>query len=216
MENQKSIISELLERYPSLKVCAESLQCLIDTTVSCYRQGGTFFVAGNGGSGADADHICGELLKGFRSRRALAAGEQERFQQLFGDDGSALAARLQGGLPAVSLLSHPGLITAYINDVEPLNIFAQQLWAQARKNDVFLAISTGGGSEDLRRALMAARVKGVKSFLLTGNRHGICEKYADVTIGVPESETYKIQELHLPVYHAFCAAVESNFWELTC
>ena len=97
--------------------------------------------------------------------------------QLFGEatrGGADLAARLQGGLPAVSLLSHPGLITAYINDVEPLNIFAQQLWAQARKNDVFLAISTGGGSENLRRALMAAKVKGVKSFLLTGNRHGIC------------------------------------------
>ena len=216
MENQLSIMEGLLKRYPALETCAGSLQCLIDTTVSCYRQGGTFFVAGNGGSGADADHICGELLKGFRSRRALKSEETECFKTLFGDEGSDLAAHLQGGLRAVSLLSHPGLITAYINDVEPLNIFAQQLWAQARKNDVFLAISTGGGSENLRRALMAARVKGVKSFLLTGNRHGICEKYADVTIGVPESETYKIQELHLPVYHAFCAAVESNFWELSC
>ena len=216
MKNQQSIMDDLLKRYPVLESCAGSLQCLIDTVVSCYRQGGTFFVAGNGGSGADADHICGELLKGFRSRRALSSGETESFKSFFGDEGADLAARLQGGLPAVSLLSHPGLITAYINDVEPLNIFAQQLWAQARKNDVFLAISTGGGSENLRRALMAAKVKGVKSFLLTGNRHGICEKYADVTIGVPESETYKIQELHLPVYHAFCAAVESNFWELSC
>ena len=216
MENQQTIMATLLQRYPVLEVCRESLESLIDTTVSSYRQGGTFFVAGNGGSGSDADHICGELLKGFRSRRPLKEEEKKRFQELFGEEGDALSSALQGGLPAVSLLSHPGFNTAYINDVEPLNIFAQQLWAQARKNDVFLAISTGGNSENLRRALMAARVLGVKSFLLTGNRHGICEKYADVTIGVPEAETYKIQELHLPVYHAFCAAVESNFWELSC
>ena len=197
-------------------MCAERLQCLIDTTVSCYRQGGTFFVAGNGGSGADADHICGELLKGFRSRRELTADEKAAFSALFGTEGEKIANELQGGLPAVSLLSHPGLNTAWINDAEPLDHFAQQLWAQGRKGDVFLAISTGGGSENLRRALMTAKVKGIKSFLLTGNRHGICEKYADVSICVPEKETYKIQELHLPVYHAFCAAVESNFWELTC
>lgn len=216
MENQQTVIRTLLERYPVLEVCSASLESLIDTTVASYRQGGTFFVAGNGGSGADADHICGELLKGFRSRRALSDAETTHFQHLFGEEGIDLAKTLQGGLPAVSLLSHPGFNTAYINDVEPLNIFAQQLWAQAKAGDVFLAISTGGGSENLRRALMAAKVKGVKSFLLTGNRHGICEKYADVTIAVPEAETYKIQELHLPVYHAFCAAVEANFWELSC
>ena len=216
MEDQQTIIATLLQRYPVLEVCKAPLESLINTTVASYRQGGTFFVAGNGGSGADADHICGELLKGFRSRRELEKEELNAFKELFGEEGSTLGSALQGGLPAVSLLSHPGFNTAYINDVEPLNIFAQQLWAQARPNDVFLAISTGGGSENLRRALMAAKVRGVKSFLLTGNRHGICEKYADVTIGVPEAETYKIQELHLPIYHAFCAAVESNFWELSC
>ena len=216
MEDQHTITATLLQRYPALEVCKAPLESLINTTVDSYRQGGTFFVAGNGGSGADAEHICGELLKGFRSRRELAEGELSLFREFFGEEGDSLGRALQGGLPAVSLLSHPGFNTAYINDVDPLNIFAQQLWAQARKNDVFLAISTGGNSENLRRALMVARIKGVKSFLLTGNRHGICEKYADITIGVPEAETYKIQELHLPIYHAFCAAVESNFWELSC
>lgn len=216
MENQQTILKSLLQRFPALEVCMDPLADLIGSTVSSYRQGGKFIVAGNGGSAADADHICGELLKGFRSKRFLTDDEKSRFAGLFGEDGAAVANGLQGGLPALSLISHPGFTTAFINDCDPLNIFAQQLWAQGAKKDIFLAISTGGGSEPLRRALMTAKVKGIKSFLLTGNRHGICEKYADVTIAVPESETYKIQELHLPVYHAFCAAVESEFWELSC
>ena len=216
MEDQRTILEDLKRRYPVLEACIPALEELVCTVTVSYRQGGTFFVAGNGGSGADADHICGELLKGFRSRRELAADEKAAFSALFGAEGERIANELQGGLPAVSLLSHPGLNTAWLNDAEPLDHFAQQLWAQGRKGDVFLAISTGGGSENLRRALMTAKVKGIRTFLLTGNRHGICEKYADVSICVPEKETYKIQELHLPVYHAFCAAVESNFWELTC
>lgn len=216
MENQRSVLQGLIDRFPQLEVCIHSLTDMVDSTVLSYRQGGKFIVAGNGGSAADADHICGELLKGFRSKRTLSEAEQLAFKEAFGEDGAAAAAALQGGLPALSLLSHPGLNTAYINDCEPLNLFAQQLWAQGKQGDIFLAISTGGNSEVLRRALMTAKVKGIKSFLLTGNRHGICEKYADVTIAVPESETFKIQELHLPVYHAFCAAVESNFWELSC
>lgn len=216
MENQQTILAHLTERFPQLAVCLPALEELICATVKSYRQNGTFFVAGNGGSGSDAEHICGELLKGFRARRALKKEEVEKFAGLFGEEGRTLAGELQGGLPAVSLLSHLALNTAWLNDGEPLDHFAQQIWAQGRENDVFLAISTGGNSASLRRALMAAKVKGIKTFLLTGNRHGICEKYADCTIAVPESETYKIQELHLPVYHAFCAAVESNFWELSC
>lgn len=216
MKTQRRILEELAARYPVLESCVPVLEQFIDAVTASFRRGGTFFVAGNGGSGADADHICGELLKGFRSKRPLKEEEQARFQALFGEDGAALARSLQGGLPAVSLLSHPGFTTAFINDAEPLDTFAQQLWAQGRPGDSFLAISTGGGAENLRRTLMTARARGIVSCLLTGNRHGICEKYADFVIAVPESETYKIQELHLPVYHAFCAAVESDFWELTC
>lgn len=216
MTTSEQILDELTARYPALAVCRTALEELIATVTESYRQGGTFFVAGNGGSGADADHICGELLKGFRSRRPLNDEEKECFSSLWGDEGAALARELQGGLPAVSLLSHPGLNTAWINDGEALDHFAQQLWAQGRAGDVFLAISTGGNSENLRRALMTAKVKQMKTFLLTGDRHGVCEKYAGVSICVPEKETYKIQELHLPIYHAFCAAVESNFWELSC
>ena len=182
---------------------------MIEATVGCLRSGGSFFVAGNGGSGADSDHICGELLKGFMQKRPLSQIDKSKFAELFGDEGADAANKLQGGLRAISLLSHPGFCTAFMNDVDADLIYAQQLWALAKPGDVFLGISTGGGSKNVKAALMAAKVIGVRSFLLTGNKHGVCEKYADEVIAVNESETYLIQELHLPLYHAFCTAVEA-------
>ncbi len=205
-------VEKLVVRRPELAVAEKALRDLIDSTVKCLRSGGSFFVAGNGGSGADSDHICGEMLKGFMTKRELPAAEREKFSSLFGEAGADCAAKLQGGLRAVSLLSHPAFCTAFMNDVDADLVFAQQLWAMAAPGDVFLGISTGGGAKNIRAALMAARVRGVKSFLLTGNRHGSCEKYADTVIAVNESETYLIQELHLPLYHAFCADVEARMF----
>lgn len=202
-------VEKLVLRRPELACAVPALRRLIDETVSAFRNGGSFFVAGNGGSGADSDHICGELLKGFMQKRPLAAADKAKFSELFGAEGNDFAGKLQGGLRAISLLSHPGFCTAFMNDVDAELIYAQQLWALAKKGDVFLGISTGGGSKNVRAALMAAKVIGVKSFLLTGNKHGVCEKYADHVISVDESETYLIQELHLPLYHAFCTAVEA-------
>ncbi len=205
-------VEKLVTRHPELAEAAVSLRKLIAATVECFRSGGSFFVAGNGGSGADSDHICGELLKGFMQKRELPGAEQEKFVRLFGAEGADCAGKLQGGLRAVSLLSHPGFCTAFMNDVDADLVYAQQLWALSRPGDVFLGISTGGGAKNIRAALMAARVRGVKSFLLTGNRHGVCEKYADTVIAVDESETYLIQELHLPLYHAFCSEVEDQMF----
>ena len=201
-------IDEALRRYPALEVVRPKLEEMVCRTVEMYRNGGTFFVAGNGGSAADADHICGELLKGFKSLRPLPAAELDKWQQLFGEEAREKAAKLQMGLPAVSLLSHPGFISAFGNDVDGSLAFAQQLLALGKKGDIFLGISTGGGAENIKYAFMAAKTAGIFTILLTGNKHGICEKYADLVIDVPESETFKIQELHLPVYHAFCLEVE--------
>ena len=205
-------VEKLVGRRPELACAAPALRRLVEETTACLKGGGTFFVAGNGGSAADSDHICGELLKGFLSKRPLPQADKARFSELFGADGADMAAKLQGGLRAVSLLSHPGYSSAFANDVDADLVYAQQLWALAKEGDVFLGISTGGGSKNVRAALMAAKVIGVKSFLLTGNRHGVCEKYADVVIAVDESETYLIQELHLPLYHAFCAEVEARIF----
>ena len=148
------------------------------------------------------------MLKGFKSLRPFSAEELDKWQQLFGAEAREKASRLQKGLRAVSLLSHPGFISAFGNDVDGSLSFAQQLLSLGRKGDIFMGISTGGGAENIKYAMMAAKTIGVFSILLTGNKHGICEKYADLIIAVPESETFKIQELHLPIYHAFCLEVE--------
>ena len=185
---------------------------MIDLAGDTFARGGTLFTCGNGGSAADADHICGELLKGFLQLRPLASDMQEAFGNRFGDEGRETAGKLQNGLRAVSLLSHPGFSSAFANDVDPDLVFAQQLWALARPGDLLLAISTGGNASNVRKALMAAAVKGVGTILLTGDRNGCCEKYADCVVAVPEKETYRIQELHLPIYHAFCMALEARFF----
>ena len=212
--NSTDHIEKLLSRHPEIASAAPALRVLIDDTVELFRRGGTFFVAGNGGSAADSDHICGELLKGFLLKRPLSGADSKKFADLFGSDGSACAGKLQGGLRAVSLLSHPALNSAFANDVDASLVYAQQLWALAKEGDIFLGISTGGGAENIRAALMAAKVRGVKSFLLTGNRHGVCEKYADKVIAVDEKETYLIQEKHIILYHCFCMAVESELFEV--
>ena len=206
-------IEKLLSRHPETAPAIPGLRVLVNDTVELFKRGGTFFVAGNGGSAADSDHICGELLKGFLLKRPLSSSDRKKFADLFGAEGADCSAKLQGGLRAVSLLSHPALGSAFANDVDADLVYAQQLWALGREGDIFLGISTGGGAKNIRAALMAARARGIKTFLLTGNRHGICEKYADEVIAVDEKETYLIQEKHIILYHCFCMAVESEFFE---
>ena len=210
--NSTDHIEKLLSRHPEIASSVPALRVLIADAVALFRRGGTFFVAGNGGSAADSDHICGDLLKGFLLKRPLHASDRKKFADLFGDEGAECADKLQGGLRAVSLLSHPALSSAFANDVDADLVYAQQLWALGREGDIFLGISTGGGAKNIRAALMAAGARGVKSFLLTGNRHGACEKYADVVIAVDEKETYLIQEKHIVLYHNFCMAVESELF----
>ena len=201
-------IDEMTERYPELSGVRPALETLIERSIDAFRNGGTFFVHGNGGSASDAEHICGELLKGFKSLRPFDKESLDKWEELFGAEAREKASRLQKGLRAVSLLSHPGFNSAFANDVDASISFAQQLLALGRKGDIFLGISTGGNAENIKYALMAAKTAGIYSILLTGNKHGVCEQYADLVIAAPESETFKIQELHLPIYHAFCLEVE--------
>ncbi len=205
-------VSELLARYPVLTPAGESVDALIKLVIDCFAGDHTLFLCGNGGSGSDADHIAGEFLKGFMQKRTPAAAEIEAFAGEFGDDGRQLAVKLQSGLRAVSLLSHPGFITAFCNDVDPEMIFAQQLYALGRPGDAVLGISTSGNAENIRQAFMVARMKGIRTVLLTGCRKGICLDLSDLAVEVPERETYRIQELHLPVYHTVCMAVEAHFF----
>lgn len=206
--------SEMVERYPVLKDVAPSVRDLAAELTELFKRGNTLFLAGNGGSAADAEHICGELLKGFKSRRELSAEDKQIFENAAGSDGAAVAGALQYGLRAVSLLSHPALTSAFGNDVDPELAFAQQLWALGRQGDAVIGISTGGNAGNIRKLFIAARAKNIRTILLTGSKNGSCRDFADVVIAVPEKETYKIQELHLPVYHTLCLALESQFFKM--
>jgi D-sedoheptulose 7-phosphate isomerase len=169
-------------------------------------------ICGNGGSCADADHIVGELMKGFLSLRPLSEekkGEMKANTDLVDDE---LLAKLQGGLPAYSLPSMTALNMAFCNDVDPELIYAQPIMAMGRKNDVLIAISTSGNSKNVFGAVKVAKALGVTVIGLTGGKGGKLKEHADIAVVVPESETFKIQELHLPVYHYLCAAVEQHFF----
>ena len=203
-------IKELLSRYPVLESAAESIDKVYIALKTCFVNDKTLFCAGNGGSGADSEHIVGELMKGFIQRRPLNEVVKTAFRQRTGD--TDLPEQLQMGLRCISLLSHPALNTAFMNDVDPSLTFAQQLFVLGRKGDTVIGISTSGNAKNILNMFKVAQVRGITSILLTGQNHGICEKFADLVIHVPESETYKVQELHLPVYHCLCIMLEEHFY----
>lgn len=217
MENPTKHINELITRYPILAPCREDILRAYEVLETCYTQGHKLLVAGNGGSAADSEHIVGELMKEFKLKRRVYADQAESMQRIDPEMGRILAENLQGALPAISLCEHSGLNTAYMNDSgEPALIFAQQVNGYGRKGDVFLGISTSGNSKNILYAAVAAKAKGLKVIGLTGQRESRLTALADVCIRVPEVETYKIQELHLPVYHALCMMLEEHFFGNTC
>ena len=202
-------IENLIVRYPVLNSIADALNAAAEAWINCALTGGKILTAGNGGSSSDADHITGELLKGFLKKRPLPPESVQKFAEQNKPGAAELASSLQMGIAAVNLGNAQALVSAFGNDVNPQAAFAQHLWALARPGDVFVGITTGGNAENIRLALIAARAAGVKSVLLTGNKNGICCEYADIVVAVPEKETFLIQELHLPIYHALCQAVEA-------
>ena len=202
----------LIERYPILEPCKESIAKAYDVMEEAYSNGRKLLVAGNGGSAADSEHIVGELMKEFKLKRKIYAAQADRLKKIDPEMGQVLAENLQGTLPAISLVGEPALTTAYMNDAVPLLIFAQQINGLGKAGDVFLGISTSGNSKNVLYAAVAAKSKGLKVVGLTGQKENKLEKFADVCIHVPETETYKIQELHLPVYHCLCLMLEDKFF----
>ena len=188
----KKYFDNMVERYPQLREVAGPLQQLAEELVLLFNRGNTLFLAGNGGSAADAEHICGELLKGFKSKRELNEDDRKNLALIAGSDGEELGGNLQYGLRAISLLSHPALTSAFGNDVDPLLAFAQQLWALGREGDAVIGISTGGSAENICKMFIAAKAKNIRTILLTGMKNGSCREFADVVLAVPETETYKI------------------------
>ena len=211
-EKVKVHLDTLLTRYPQLDPCRESITRAYLYICSVFENGGKLLIVGNGGSAADAEHIVGELMKAFKSPRTLSKEEQEALLSIDPQDGKVLAQKLQGALPAIALDGHVALTTAYMNDCEPLLCFAQQVNGYGREGDAFLGISTSGNSKNVVYAAITAKAKGMKVIALTGAKDSRLSALADVTIQVPETETYIIQELHLPVYHALCLMLEAHFF----
>lgn len=212
MSDVKSIFEELFQRYPALEVCRNEIWKSYEIIKASYENGGKLLIAGNGGSAADSEHIVGELMKGFVKPRKLSDEFVSKLKNVDEHMGEELGEKLQGALPAIALVDHVALSTAYLNDVDPLLGFAQQINGYGDEDDVFLAISTSGNSKNILYACTIAKAKGMKVVGLTGKDGGKLKDMSDVVIIVPESETFKIQELHLPVYHCLCLMLEETFY----
>ena len=203
---ENDIFYELLGRYPALEKCKNEIYAAYEALINCYDGGGKLLCCGNGGSAADSDHLVGELMKGFLKQRPLNEEEKAKI----GND--YISSYLQKGLPAISLCAHSALMTAFENDCAPDLTFAQQVYGYGNKGDVLIGFSTSGNSKNVVYAIEAARAKGVITIAVTGQKESKCSEKADICIKLPETETFKIQELTLPVYHCLAAMTEEHYF----
>ena len=204
---------ELFERYPELLACEADIDRALALMIETYENGGKILVCGNGGSCSDAQHIVGELMKGFLLKRPMSAAQKKAFEDALGaEEAEAFASRLQRGLPAIALDGQSALMTAYLNDADPDYVYAQEVFGYGKKEDLLIGISTSGNSKNVVLAMKAAKALGIRGIALTGAKESKLSALATATVRVPSTETFKIQELHLPVYHYLCAAIEEKFF----
>jgi D-sedoheptulose 7-phosphate isomerase len=205
-------LSELLTRYPTLNDCREEIEAAAQMMLETYRRGGKILVCGNGGSCSDSDHIVGELMKEFLGKRKMPLAEQARFRDALGADAEDLIEKLQCGIPAISLPAQSAILSAFANDVDAELVYAQLVFGYAKAEDLLIGLSTSGNSKNVVCAAKVAKATGMHSLALTGAKESALSAICDCTIRVPETETFKVQELHLPVYHYLCAWVESEIF----
>ena len=208
----EAIFDDLFARYPALGVCRDQVESAYEILLQTYRGGGKVLCCGNGGSASDSEHIVGELLKKFKKHRDIPADLKAKLLAA-GPEGAQLAEKLEGALCAVSLLSMSGILTAFANDVGWDEAYAQQVLGLAKPGDTLIVISTSGNSRNCVLAAVLARALGVKTVGLTGEKGGRFRDVCDVAVCVPACETFKIQEYHLPVYHALCAMLEDELFD---
>ncbi len=210
----QEIIKELTERYPDLIGCVDEIKKASNVIIDCYKNGGKLLLCGNGGSAADCTHIVGELMKGFLKKRPVGEELAGKLMAQNSKVDTELLKNLQCGLPAVNLCESSALLTAYCNDVDPDYIFAQQTFGLGKEGDVFIGLTTSGNAKNVNHAARIAKALGMTVIGMTGMGGGKLSENADICIKAPASETFKIQEYHLPIYHAICAAVEKAFFEM--
>ena len=206
-----TILDTLITRYPSLEPVRADIEKAYAILEETYLNGGKVLCCGNGGSASDAGHIVGELMKSFVFKRPIRKDTAEALSA-YGEYGTHLSAKLEGALPAISLNTHEALSSAYINDTDSSSVYAQLLYGLGRAGDTLVVLTTSGNSRNCVLAAVAAKATGIKVVSLTGQSGGEIARYSDANIAVPEKETYKVQELHLPVYHALCAMLEKRFF----
>ena len=206
-------MSELFTRYPALNVCESSVRKAADILLATYRCGGKILVCGNGGSCADSDHIVGELMKGFLSRRPMTETDRRAFEKKLGEGAAHLTECLQRAIPAISLPAQSTVISAFANDVDADLVYAQLVYGYAKPGDALIGISTSGNSKNVVEAVRVANVLGVSTIGLTGKTESALSGLCECTIRVPETDTFKVQELHLPVYHYLCAWLEQQIFD---
>lgn len=206
----EGLIGDLIERFPELNVCLEQIKKAFMILKLTFTNNGKLLVCGNGGSAADAEHISGELMKGFLKKRPLSVTISQKIKAISGEGG--WVEQLQGSLPVIPLVSNTALVSAISNDLSTELIYAQQVLGYGTADDTLLAISTSGSSANVIRGVIVAKAMGLATIGLTGNPGGLLKDLCDVTIGVPSSETYRIQEYHLPIYHLLAAMLEEEFF----
>ena len=197
------MLNELFERYPALQICEKDIEDALKLLIDTYKNDGKVLVCGNGGSAADSEHIVGELMKGFMLKREV-------------DDGRIpenMRCNLQGALPAISLVSQSGVLSAFINDVEPEMMYAQLVYGYGKEGDLLICLSTSGNSKNCVNAAEVAKSIGVKVLSLTGEKESRLSQLSDCTVKVPDTETFKVQEYHLPVYHFLCSMTDKYFFK---
>ncbi|MDR2841944.1 MAG: SIS domain-containing protein [Spirochaetaceae bacterium] len=199
---------ELIIRYPVLIGIEESFLRSCVVLINAFQSGKKLLVCGNGGSAADADHIVGELMKSFFLERPIDDDLKQKITAIAPTEAEAINSSLQRAYPAIALSEHTALSTAFSNDVNPNYIFAQQVLGYGKAGDVFLGISTSGNAKNVLAAAVVAKAKGLAVIGLTGKSGGKLKQYCDILLNANETETYKVQELHLPIYHCLCLAIE--------
>jgi D-sedoheptulose 7-phosphate isomerase len=208
-------LAQLLKRFPEFKALSSAISAAVEQICATYQAGGKILVCGNGGSASDSEHIVGELMKGFKLPRSLREAEIARFAQAPNAEARQLAARLQRGLPAISLAGHPALSTAIANDTGADMVFAQQVYVLGKPNDIFIGISTSGNSANVVNAAIVARICGLLTIGMTGEKACRLDQFSDIAIKVPAQECHRVQEYHMPIYHAICLAVEERLFGAT-
>ncbi len=204
---------DLYGHFPELKACKESIENAYQMLKDTYLSGGKILLCGNGGSCSDCEHIVGELMKGFLSRREPDAETKAKLNEKFPEDSQYFTDHLQRGIPAVSLAAHTGVMTAFVNDVTADMVYAQLVYGMGKENDLVWGISTSGNSKNVVNAVKVASALGIKTLGMTGEKDSKMSAVCDVTIQAPHHETYRIQEYHLPIYHYLCAKLEQELFD---